>query len=97
MAKLVAATKAIKQAKKNAIARKKQMAAEVRAICADKINMMVSEGVVSNLVPLNEEQYIWGYVPTVKQELEAAGYKVIETEDEETGVPDIEISIEHLK
>lgn len=94
--KKLSAVDAMAKAKKNSLARKQRVAKEVRQICFDKIDEMVGNGVVSVIVPLNEEHMYWGF-PLVKPELEALGYQVNVTEDENSDTPDVEISIEHLK
>lgn len=94
--KLIPATEAISRAKKNSLARKKRTANALMALCAQKIDEMIENGVVSVYVPMNEEQQYWG-LPLVQEALEAAGYKVILEEDEQSETPDLIISIEHLK
>lgn len=94
--KLIQATDAISRAKKNSLARKKRVANTLMSVCAQKIDEMIENGVVSVLVPMNEEQHYWG-LPLVQPALEAAGYKVIVEEDENSETPDLTISIEHLK
>lgn len=90
------ADKAMTKAKKNSLARKQRVAKELRELCSQKIDEMVQDGVVSILVPMNEEMEKWG-LAIIKTELEGLGYQLILEEDEESDTPDLYISIEHLK
>lgn len=100
MSKTVAlptAAKAIEQAKKNSLKRKDRVAKEFREICAERIQEMIKQGIVFIQIPMTEEHKLWG-LPLVQAELEAAGYKVEFEEDEKNeDVPDMYVSIEHLK
>lgn len=63
----------------------------------EKIDEMIADGVVSTTLWLSEDDYKWGS-QHVSINLQAAGYHVMFTEPEnEDEIPDMEISIEHLK
>lgn len=93
------ANEAMAQAKKNSIKRKQNTSKILFADCLDKISEMVDSGVTSVYVMMNEDQYRWGF-DLAKKQLEELGYEVIlekENEDDEDEIPDLRISIEHLR
>jgi len=94
--KAISAADAIAKAKTNAVARKNLAARELRHAAFEAIHKMIDDGVVSCEVIMQEEWH-WG-LEIVKKELEDLGYKVQNIEcEKETGIEDLEISIEHLK
>lgn len=92
------ASEAIAKAKENAIARKNKTAKLLHVKALEAIDKMVEEGVVSCSVFLTEDEFLWG-APQVKTKLESLGYQVSmeESEERDSDIPDMEISIEHLK
>ena len=99
MVKLLKAQVAIQKAKKNALKRKATVKANILAQAKTSIEKMIEDGVVSCHVALSEEDYMWG-AELAKADLIAAGYEVTfkkQNEEDEDEIPDMVISIEHLK
>lgn len=97
--KRLPASKAIAKAKKNSLARKLRIYKSFSLKALDAIEKMIEDGVVSCSVFMTEEEQQWG-LPSVQAELECLGYVVTleqYNEKDEDEIPDMVISIEHLK
>lgn len=93
------ASKAIIKAKKNALARKRRVYNSFSLRAKEAIEKMIEDGVVRASVFMTEEEQQWG-LPSVRAELESLGYEVsleLYNENDEEEIPDLVISIEHLK
>jgi hypothetical protein len=97
--KKLPASKAIAKAKKNSLARKLRVYKSFSLKAADAIEKMIEDGVVSCSVFMTEEEQQWG-LNSVQAELESLGYVVTleqYNKKDEDEIPDMVISIEHLK
>lgn len=92
--KILKASDAMEKAKKNAVKRRETLSKSFRASVQEKIEQMTEDGLVDVFIPMSNDEYTWA-LPVVKPELEELGYIVIVHEDED--IPDLQISIEHLK
>jgi hypothetical protein len=97
--KVVSAEKAMAKAKKNSLARKARTKKELLARAKEKIEEMIAAGVVSTTLWLSEDEYDWAS-REVSIELQRLGYEILFSqvdEKDEDEIPDMEISIAHLK
>lgn len=99
MSKIIPAVEAMEKAKKNALKIRSKINAGLMEKAQASIDKMIADGLVECMVSLNEDENFWG-AGEVQAALVAAGYKVeLEKRDSnnEDEIPDMIISIEHLK